>query len=103
MIGFFYAQSEYSIANNTIHLTSLIEKAKEYGYSFLALADNKMHSFYKAITLCENAIIKPIIGLEINVDGHNLLLYAKSNIGLKNLFKISSKKNRLRNFSKNHT
>lgn len=34
MFGFFYAQSEYSIANNTIHLDSLIEKAKEYGYSF---------------------------------------------------------------------
>ncbi|MBP5446055.1 MAG: DNA polymerase III subunit alpha [Acholeplasmatales bacterium] len=92
MIGFFYAQSEYSITNNIIHLADLIEKAKEYGYKFLALADNKMHSFYKAITLCENACIKPIIGLEIEVEGHNLLLYAKSNIGLKNLFKISSKK-----------
>ena len=29
MFGFFYAQSEYSIGNNTIHLNSLVEKAKE--------------------------------------------------------------------------
>ena len=92
MIGFFYAQSEYSIGNNTIHLNSLVEKAKEYGYSFLALADNKMHSYYKAIKLCENASIKPIIGLEIEVEGDNLLLYAKNFNGLKNLFKISSYK-----------
>jgi len=92
MFGFFYAQSEYSIGNNTIHLNSLVEKAKEYGYSFLALADNKMHSYYKAIKLCENASIKPIIGLEIEVEGDTLLLYAKNFNGLKNLFKISSYK-----------
>ena len=92
MYGFFYAQSEYSIGNNTIHLDSLVEKAKEYGYSFLALSDNKMHSFYKAIKLCENASIKPIIGLEIEVEGDNLLLYAKNYNGCKNLFKISSYK-----------
>ena len=92
MYGFFYAQSEYSIGNNTIHLDSLVEKAKEYGYSFLALSDYKMHSFYKAIKLCENASIKPIIGLEIEVEGDNLLLYAKNYNGCKNLFKISSYK-----------
>ena len=92
MYGFFYAQSEYSIGNNTIHLDSLVEKIKEYGYSFLALSDNKMHSFYKAIKLCENANIKPIIGLEIEVEGDYLLLYAKNYNGVKNLFKISSYK-----------
>ena len=92
MYGFFYAQSEYSIGNNTIHLDSLIGKAKEYGYSFLALADNRMHSYYKAIKLCENASIKPIIGLELEVEGDYLLLYAKNFNGLKNLFKISSYK-----------
>ena len=92
MYGFFYAQSEYSIANNTIHLDSLIEKAKEYGYSFLALSDNKMHSFYKAIRLCEKASIKPIIGLEIEVESDSFLLYAKNYKGLINLFKISSEK-----------
>lgn len=92
MYGFFYAQSEYSIGNNTIHLNSLIEKAKEYGYSFLALSDNFMHSFYKAIRMCENASIKPIIGLEIEVEKDTLLLYAKNYNGLKNLFKITSYK-----------
>ena len=90
MKGFFYAQSEYSMQNNIIHLDNLIEKIKEYGYSFLALSDCLMHSYYKAIKLCENAQIKPIIGLEISVEGHNFLLYAKSFIGLKNLYKISS-------------
>ena len=92
MYGFFYAQSEYSISNNTIHLDSLIEKAKEYGYSFLALSDKMMHSFYKAIRLCENASIKPIIGLEIEVENDTFLLYAKNYNGLINLFKISSEK-----------
>ena len=91
MYGFFYAQSEYSISSNIIHLDLLVEKANEYNYSFLALADKKMHSFYKAIRMCENAGIKPIIGLDVEVDDYNFLLYAKSNIGLKNLFKISSK------------
>lgn len=92
MIGFFYAQSEYSISNNTISLEKLIEKTKEYNYSFLALSDNLMHSYYKAIRLCEKAKIKPIIGLEVEIDNNYLLLYAKNNDGLKNLFKISSEK-----------
>lgn len=91
MYGFFYAQSEYSISSNIIHLETLVEKTKEYNYSFLALSDKKMHSFYKAIRFCENLGIKPIIGLDVEVDDYNFLLYAKSNIGLKNLFKISSK------------
>ena len=91
MYGFFYAQSEYSISDNIIHLDNLIEKMHEYNYSFLALADKRMHSFYKAIRMCENVGIKPIIGLDVDVENYNFLLYAKSNIGLKNLFKISSK------------
>ena len=91
MYGFFYAQSEYSISDNIIHLDNLIEKMHEYNYSFLALADRRMHSFYKAIKMCENVGIKPIIGLDVDVENYNFLLYAKSNIGLKNLFKISSK------------
>ena len=90
MYGFFYAQSEYSISNNIIHLNDLIEKIAEYNYSFLALSDSKMHSYYKAIKLCENASIKPIIGLDVNYNNYSFLLYAKSNIGLINLFKISS-------------
>lgn len=90
MYGFFFAQSEYSISNNIIHLNLLVEKAKEYNYSFLALADRKMHSYYKAIRLCENAGIKPIIGLDVEYNELSFLLYAKSNIGLTNLFKISS-------------
>ena len=90
MVGFFYAQSEYSISNNIIHLDQLVEKSKEYNYSFLALADKKMHSYYKAIKLCENAEIKPIIGLDVEYNDFNFLLYAKNNNGLINLFKISS-------------
>ena len=90
MYGFFYAQSEYSISSNIIHLNLLVEKIKEYNYSFLALADKKMHSYFKAIKMCENLGIKPIIGLDVEYNDYNFLLYAKSKIGLVNLFKISS-------------
>jgi len=81
---------------SNISFPSLIRKAKELGFSSLALTDQKMHGvidFYKS---CMKENINPIIGLQIPIEGtikdsKNLcLLYAKNNKGYQNLLKISS-------------
>ena len=89
-------ESHYSMNGSNISFPSLIRKAKELGFSSLALTDQKMHGvidFYKS---CMKENINPIIGLQIPIEGtikdsKNLcLLYAKNNKGYQNLLKISS-------------
>ena len=91
-----FMESHYSMNGSNISFPSLIRKAKELGFSSLALTDQKMHGvidFYKS---CMKENINPIIGLQIPIEGtikdsKNLcLLYAKNNKGYQNLLKISS-------------
>ncbi|MBW8351444.1 DNA polymerase III subunit alpha [Bacillus sp. IITD106] len=87
----------YSLLSSTISIPSLVEKAKEYNYSALAITDHHalygVLPFYKA---CVKANIKPIIGMIAEVkseesnETHSLVLLAKTNRGYKNLLKISS-------------
>ncbi len=95
MLGFFYSQSEYSLLDNTIFLEDLVKKSKEYGYNFVALADNSMYGTFKFFKLCYENDIKPVIGLKAFIESDidlktEILLYAKNNEGYKNLLKIST-------------
>ena len=80
-----HTHSEYSILDSGLRITELIEQAKEYGMSAVALTDNCniMGSlrFYKEAK--ENGI-KPIIGVEIP----GLILLVRDDTGYKNLSKI---------------
>ncbi len=91
-----FMESHYSMSGSNISFPSLIRKAKELGFSSLALTDQKMHGvidFYKA---CLEEKINPIIGLQVPVEGVNkdsknlCLLYAKDKNGYHNLLKLSS-------------
>ncbi|MCJ8009632.1 DNA polymerase-3 subunit alpha [Lederbergia wuyishanensis] len=88
--------TSYSLLSSTISIESLVEKAKEYNYSALAITDHNVLygalPFYKA---CIKAKIKPIIGLTADVlliegEAYSFVLLAKNNEGYKNLVKISS-------------
>ncbi|MCH4008331.1 DNA polymerase III subunit alpha [Companilactobacillus sp.] len=91
--------SSYSLLQSPIKLPELIDSAKQMGYSSLALTDN--NNLYGSIDFykyCQNAGIKPIIGLTINTLGvtdtqnvYPLILLAKSDVGYHNLIKISSR------------
>ncbi|MGN9864244.1 DNA polymerase III subunit alpha [Bacillus swezeyi] len=90
--------SGYSLLNSAASVEDLTAKAKELGYSALALTDDEVMygavEFYKA---CKKRGIKPIIGLTAAVltdekeqIAYPLVLLAKTNKGYKNLLKISS-------------
>ena len=91
--------SSYSLLQSPIKLPELVKKAKESGYSSLALTDlNNLYGSIDFYKICNEQGIKPIIGLTINtkglVDSENdypLILLAKSSSGYHNLIKISSK------------
>lgn len=97
MIDFsLYIQSSYSMNGSLIDFDKLVVTAKKLGYKTLGLADfNRMHGVIKFYSKCLSEGIKPIIGLEVVVKfdssvEQNLILYAKDDIGYKNLIKISS-------------
>lgn len=90
--------SSFSLLQSPIKLTDLVKKAKDLGYSSLALTDNDnlygSIDFYK---YCLAEGIKPIIGLTIHtvglIDSNNvypLILLAKTEVGYHHLIKISS-------------
>lgn len=90
--------SSYSLLQSPIKLTSLVKRAKELGYSSLALTDN--NNLYGSIdfyTACQKVGIKPIIGLTVHTLGlmdetevYPLILLAKTDVGYHHLIKISS-------------
>ena len=60
-------RSSYSLLSSLVKIDELIEKAKEYGYTFLALTDKDvMYGTMEFYNKCKENNIKPIIGLEVN-------------------------------------
>ncbi|MDM5190284.1 DNA polymerase III subunit alpha [Bacillus sp. DX4.1] len=90
-------QTVYSLLKSACKIDELVSRAKELGFSSLAITDeNVMYGvipFYKA---CKKAGIQPIIGLTASVfneeedQSYPLVLLAENEAGYENLLKISS-------------
>ena len=84
-------KTSYSLLESLNDITKLVLKAKELGYTSLAITDhNNMFGVMEFYLECRKNDIKPIIGLELAVDDLKILLYAKNNLGYKNLIKLST-------------
>lgn len=92
MAGFLYGQTEYNMLENALHLKDYVNYAKNYGYTSLSITDSNLYAHKKFIKLCNSLSIKPIVGLELIIDDITILLYPFSDLGYKNLMKISSMK-----------
>ena len=83
--------TSYSILNSINDIKKLVSLAVSYGYTSLAITDeSNMFGVMEFYTECKKNNLKPIIGLELEVDESILLLYAKNNDGYKNLIKLST-------------
>ena len=88
--------TEYSLLEGVGKIDEYVEKAKEIGAKALAITDTSMFGAIEFFKKCKNAGIKPIIGLEVFLDGlekvgeYSLTLLAKNQNGYKNLSKLSS-------------
>ena len=84
-------KTNYSILNSLNNIKELVSKACEYGYYALGISDNgNMFGVMEFYTECKKNNIKPIIGIELEVDDCKFLLYAKDLKGYKNLIKLST-------------
>lgn len=84
-----YIKTNNSLLTSMIKIEELVSFAKKNNIKSLTITDNNMYGvmeFYKA---CIKENIKPIIGLEIDMD-FKIVLYAKDNLGYKNLIKLST-------------
>ncbi|WP_457599742.1 DNA polymerase III subunit alpha [Hydrogenivirga sp.] len=106
-----HLHTQYSLLDGAIKIEDLVTKAKEFGYRAVGVSDHGnlfgSFQFYKSM---KAAGIKPIIGMEAyfttgsrfdrktkgsedNITdkyNHHLILIAKDDTGLKNLFKLST-------------
>lgn len=90
-----YTRSSYSLLQSTIRIPSFIQKAKELGYTNVALTDhNVMYGAASFIAECKKQQIKGIVGMEVDCLYHDtkvpFLLLCKDNQGYKDLMKLSS-------------
>ncbi len=84
-------KTSYSILNSLCDIKKLVSLANSYGYSSLAITDeSNMFGVMEFYEECIKYNLKPIIGLELNIDDAQILLYAKNNLGYKNLIKLST-------------
>jgi len=88
--------TEYSLLEGVGKIDEYVKRAGELGINALAITDTSMFGAIEFFKKCKNAGIKPIIGLEIFLDGlekvgeYSLTLLAKNQNGYKNLSKLSS-------------
>ncbi len=86
-------KTDYELGRSLIKIDDLISYALKSNISSLGITDSNMFGTYEFVIKCNKNNIKPIIGIEIDLEDKNFYLYAKNYDGLINLFKIVSNKN----------
>lgn len=91
-----WIESNFQMNGSNIRLNDLVDQAVSFGYSFLALTDDRLYGTYKFYKACKKRGIKPILGMQIKVEGiqeghtNRFLLYAKNNRGYQHLLYLAS-------------
>lgn len=84
-------KTSYSLLTSLNKIDKLVKRAKKLGYTSLAITDhNNMFGVPEFYQECKKNDIKPIIGLELDIEDTKVLLYAMNNKGYKNLIKLST-------------
>jgi len=88
-----HLNSEYSLLQSTIKIDKLIDLAKDNGLKELVITDrNNMYGVADFIFKTRKAGIKPIIGIDLDVEQYRFVLIAKNYDGYKELMRLSSLK-----------
>ncbi len=86
-------KTHYELLSSLIKIDSLVSFAKNNGVSALGITDSNMFGCMEFINLCNSSNIKSVIGVEIQVESLDMILYAKSYTGYVNLLNIVSERN----------
>ena len=84
-----WIKTDYSILSSLIKIDDLISTLKKFNIKSAAICDDNLYGAMEFYTKCIKNDIKPIIGLEVNLD-YTILLYAKNYKGYQNLCNINT-------------
>ena len=82
-----WIKTDYSILSSLIKIDDLISTLKSLECKSAAICDDNLYGAMEFYTKCIKNDIKPIIGLEVNLE-ETILLYAKNYAGYQNLCNI---------------
>ncbi len=90
-----HMRSSYSLLESSIRLEQMIVHQKQLGFRHVCLTDhNVMYGTMEFYHLCKKHDMHPIFGLEVSVkkdeDIFNFILLAKNDLGLQNLYELTS-------------
>lgn len=78
------------LLSSMIKIKELVKIAKEHNLNALTITDNNMYGAIEFYKECLNKDIKPIIGLEVEIDDMKFVLYCMNYAGYQNLIKITT-------------
>ncbi len=88
-----HLNSEYTLLNSAVKIDELIEMAITNKFESLVLTDhNVMYGTFDFVHKCLKNNIKPVIGLDLDVDDYRVVLLAKNYDGYLELVRLSSLK-----------
>jgi nucleotidyltransferase/DNA polymerase involved in DNA repair len=94
-------RSQYSFLDSALSVEAIVELAKKYELPAIAIADrNGLHGAVEFVQAASAAGVKPIIGVEIEVEGKPLSLYVENERGYRNLCRILTNSNNCRSRSR---
>ena len=85
-----YNKSNYTLLSSLLKIDDVISFAKKNNLSSISLTDSNMFSTMEFIHKCNKEGIKPVIGLEVNLEDFTIVLYAKNYKGYQSLIKLST-------------
>lgn len=83
-------KTEYSLLTSMIKIKDLITFLKKHNITACGIIDNNLFYVMDFYNSCLENNIKPIIGLEIEINNFPIYLYAKNYEGYKNLLKLNT-------------
>jgi DNA-directed DNA polymerase III PolC len=84
--------SYYSFLDSTLSPTAIVQLAKTHDLAAVALTDTgNLHGVVEFVQAAQAAGIKPVIGAELRIGSHPLLLYATNSTGYLNLCRLLSR------------
>lgn len=111
--GHLHVHTEYSTLDGLSNIKELVKRAKELGQEFLAITDHgTCGGHYQFEKICKEEGIKPILGTEFymsssnqaskNDQGYHLIVFAKDQTGLQNLYQLQARAYRENFYRKPH-
>ncbi len=82
--------TDYSLLKSLIKIDDLIKFCVQKNIKSCGICDTNLFGVIEFYKKCQENKIKPLIGLEIELNNHKIYLYAQNESGYKNLLKINT-------------